>query len=178
VKFLFLLRHAKSSWRDPDLDDFDRPLNKRGRQSARLLAEYFTLHRIRPSLVLCSSSRRTRQTCDLLAKVLEGAAIHYETTLYEAGARELLERLNKVPETVKSLLVIGHNPGTERLASLLADESRPHNAEALARLREKYPTGGLTSLTLEGVAWADLAAGKALVTGFVRPNDLDPSEED
>jgi phosphohistidine phosphatase len=84
VRKLFLLRHAKSDWDDPGLDDIDRPLSKRGRQVARRMAGFIRERGIRPALVLVSTAVRTRATWDMIEPVLEGTPAAYDETLYEA----------------------------------------------------------------------------------------------
>src|SRR5262245_58948257 len=119
---LYLLRHAKSSWKDPDLADHDRPLARRGRRASGAIAAYLRERDIEPELVLCSSARRTRETLERLEPVLGSPAVRIEPELYAAGASALLERLRRVPDAVGSVMLIGHNPGMEDLA---IDVARP-----------------------------------------------------
>ena len=118
---LWLLRHAKSSWDEPELDDRDRPLAPRGEQSADRMSDYLRAEGIRPDVVLCSSALRTRQT---LARVLSALGpeleIHIEPGLYTFDAGSLLERLRAIPDAVSAML-IGHNPAMQDLAIRLAD---------------------------------------------------------
>ena len=96
-KQLFVLRHAKSSWEDPGLDDHDRPLAPRGRRAVKLLGQHIHDSGIRPDLVLCSSSRRTLET---LESVAPGGEVLIEPELYAASASEIIERLRQVPDEV------------------------------------------------------------------------------
>jgi phosphohistidine phosphatase len=155
---LYLLRHAKSSWEEPGLPDHDRPLAPRGRRAAKAIGRHLRDHGIEPELVLCSSAVRAQQTLERIG--LEG---RIEPELYGAGAEELLERLHAVPASVRSVMLIGHNPDLQELALLLASDAR--------ELETKFPTGALATLTLR--AWAALGPGTAELTGFVRPRDLD-----
>ncbi|HYU93498.1 MAG TPA: histidine phosphatase family protein, partial [Actinomycetota bacterium] len=133
---LFLLRHAKSSWDDPSIDDHDRPLAPRGRRAAARIADYATKTRIRPDLILCSSAMRARQTLERIAPSLgRDAEIHIERSLYGASQDRLLERLHAIPDEVDSVMMIGHNPGVQDLALLLA-KAGPHRS----RLADKFPT--------------------------------------
>lgn len=171
MRQIFLLRHAKSSWDDPALNDFDRPLNNRGRRNARALAAHFRRANIHPSVILCSAARRTRETYDILSPSLEGIPISFEAELYEAAKHDLLERLRRLHDNLASVLLIGHNPGLERLASALSGGQG--KATALARLAEKYPTGTLAVLETDIGHWGTLQDGCCRLTAFVRPADLD-----
>jgi phosphohistidine phosphatase len=167
VRTLFLLRHAKSSWEDPELADHDRPLAPRGRSAAKLIAKHLRRQKVAPVLVLCSPALRTRETLELIAPVLdEEVPVQVEGELYGASEQMLLERVRAVDDGVESLLLIGHNPGVEQLALLLAGTG--HEVGALAR---KYPTGALATLEFSG-GWRELGAGRARLTGFVTPKQL------
>ncbi len=170
VKTIYLLRHAKSSWDDPGLADFDRPLDERGRKAARLIRAHLQAAGIRPDLVLCSAARRTRETLERLGEALAGLPTSIEPGLYETTSPRLLERLRALPDAVGSVMVIGHNPGLERLAATLAGDGG--EARALERLQAKYPTGALATLTAEAARWSELAAGACRLEAFVRPADL------
>ncbi|WP_255448451.1 histidine phosphatase family protein [Telmatospirillum sp. J64-1] len=172
MKLLYLLRHAKSSWDDPSLDDFDRPLNPRGQKAARTMARYIDRNRIRPALILCSGAQRTRETLAAVKTVLPETEILIEDRLYEAAWSDLLDRLSDLPQAVDSVMLIGHNPGIERLASSLAN-SRDSDKTALATLREKYPSGALSVLELPIATWRDVKPGCARLASFVRPRDLE-----
>lgn len=170
MKTLYLLRHAKSSWDDPSLGDADRPLNARGRGAARAMAKHIAAAGIAPDLVLCSAARRARETFDRMADALAGAEMLVEDDLYETTHPRLLERLRRLPETAARVMVIGHNPGLERLARLLCGEDGA--PEALARLDVKYPTGALATLRPNVARWSGLGAGTCRLEAFVRPADL------
>lgn len=177
MKTLYLLRHAKSSWDDPNLEDFQRPLNKRGRKAAKLMAEYFRRSGIQPQLVLCSPARRTRQTFELLAPVLGDARVTFDERIYEASRQTLVARIAELPPLPAEVLLIGHNPGLERLALHLGDhgdddaaagKAAPH----LARLRDKYPTCGLTTIVSQADAWDAINPANSRLENFIRPVDL------
>ena len=167
---LLLLRHAKSSWDDPDLDDFDRPLAARGRIAAPLVGAEMALRGWVPERALVSSALRTRQTWKFIANALPvSLPVTFEKAIYEAPAGQILEEIRQTPANVPSLLVVGHNPGLENLAAMLA--SPESDARAMARLKGKFPTGALARLTFAG-AWRDLAAGSARLRAFLVPRDL------
>lgn len=166
---LYLLRHAKSSWRKGGLDDRERPLNARGHQAARLVAAHLA-RQPTPGLVLCSSARRTRETFDYIAHALAVAPpVSIEDALYLATARAIMERIEAVPENVATLLVIGHNPGLHELAGLLARHGARHDR---ARLAGKFPTAALASFRLAG-PWHAIAHAPIALTGYIIPSDLD-----
>jgi phosphohistidine phosphatase len=167
MKRLYLLRHAKSSWDDPTLADHDRPLAPRGRRAAKVMAEHLGRKGISPELVLCSPSRRTRQTLKRLAPALgKNADVQIEPELYAAPAADLLEVLHEVPDEVESVMLIGHNPGIQDLALSLASAG-----PEIPRLRSKFPTSALATLELNGT-WRELAPGSAELVSFVKPKQL------
>ena len=167
MKHLLLLRHAKSSWEEPELADHERPLAPRGRRAAKLIAEHLRWESVAPALVLCSSARRTRETLEGIASALgERVAVQIECELYAASEQRLLERVRAVEEGVESVLLIGHNPGVEQLALRLAG-----GGDKLASVRRKYPTGALATLEFGG-RWRELGPGSAELTDFVTPKQL------
>ena len=172
MKTLLLLRHAKSSWDDPALDDRDRPLAPRGKRAAERIGRYMRDNEIRPALVLCSPARRAQDT---LAIVRPGLGVDIEVStddaIYTFDADDLLERLQSVPSSVDSVMVVGHNPALHDLASLLAGEG---DRAALSQLRVKFPTGALAMLDLGGTEWSRLGAGQAHLTALVLPRELEP----
>jgi phosphohistidine phosphatase len=166
VKRLFLLRHAKSSWDDPGLDDRDRPLAPRGRRASELIAGHLRREGIAPSLVLCSSARRTRQTLERVIPALDASDVSIEDGLYGASSGGLLERLREVPEDIESVMLVGHQPAIQELALDLAGDG----AE-LSRVRAKFPTAALATLLFAG-EWSELAPGSAELVAYVKPKEL------
>jgi phosphohistidine phosphatase len=118
-----------------------------------------------PELVLCSPSKRTRETLERLG-LGDGPEVRIEDELYAASAGELLGALRAVPDEVESVMAIGHNPGIERLALELAV-----GGDELDRMREKFPTAALATLELDG-SWSELAPGGAELVSFVKPKEL------
>ncbi len=167
MKSLYLLRHAKSSWEDPGLADRDRPLAPRGRRSAKLVAEHLRRERIAPVFVLCSSARRARETLEGIASALgDEVSVQVERELYGASDGDLLERFRAIPDTVQSVMLIGHNPAIQLLVLSLTG-----SGGELARVEQKYPTGALATLMFKG-SWRKLGPDAAELVGFVRPRDL------
>ena len=146
--------------------DRDRPLNGRGRRAAKAIARHLREEGIDPELVLCSPARRARDTLEGIEPVLTRRTSRIEPDVYGGGAGTLLELLRGLPDGVASVMLIGHNPGLEELALELA-----RDGPLVGELEAKYPTGALATLAFEG-RWADLAAGQAELTAFVRPRDI------
>ncbi|MFZ5780966.1 MAG: SixA phosphatase family protein [Pseudomonadota bacterium] len=171
MKTILLLRHAKSSWHDARLNDHERPLSGRGERAAKAMADYVAHKVPRPDLILCSTSTRTRQTLAPVIRELGPPTppISLESTLYLASDAILLAQLRKVPESVSTVLLVGHNDGIADLARALAGGGAPG---ALATLSEKFPTGALAVLKLKDRPWDDLEPGAAELVDFVRPRDL------
>jgi phosphohistidine phosphatase len=171
MRTLLLLRHAKSSWDDPGLEDFDRPLAPRGEKAAPLMAAYLTNAGPRPDLVLCSPAVRARQTWSLVARSL-GDAIDVKELrgLYLGAPSRLLEAVHRAPDQATCVMLVGHNPGMEHLAMALAGPaSKP---KAMAKLHAKFPTAALAEIEFDAAAWRDIGAGAGRLTRFVRPKDL------
>jgi phosphohistidine phosphatase len=169
-RHLALLRHAKSSWDNAACADHDRPLAPRGRRAAELLREHLRQQSDPPTLVLCSSARRTQETFAAIAPALgDDVELLVEPELYGASAGELLERIHAVPDAHVSAMVIGHNPGMEDLATMLAARGVDG---ALDRMSMKFPTGALARLRVPGT-WRALAAGDATLVAYVVPRELE-----
>ena len=165
MKRLFLLRHAKSSWDDPRLDDHDRPLAPRGLRASAVMAEHLRQERIAPTLVLCSPARRTRETLERVMP-LDRAEVRIEDELYRASSKDLLQRLREVPDEVDSVMLIGHQPAIQQLALQLAAEG-----SELERLKAKFPTAALATLDFPG-EWSGLGRGSAELVAYVKPKQL------
>jgi phosphohistidine phosphatase len=163
------MRHAKSSWDDPDLPDRLRPLAPRGVRAARAMARHLRATAVAPDLVLCSPARRAAQTWEGVAPgVPPDTAVEIDEAIYHAEGDELLDRLRAVPPRIGSVLVVGHNPGLQDLAADLVGSRDPALRE---RLVTKFPTGALATLEVLG-EWHDLTWGAANLVGFVVPREL------
>lgn len=161
MKRLILLRHAKSGWLNPDLEDFDRPLNKRGQRSVRALGKWLRDAGYMPDQVLCSSARRTRETWEGLE--LEGEP-ELRLDLYHASAAALFEAVKTSDEG--TVMVIGHNPGLGVLAHELVGEMPDHPRFA------DFPTGAVLVADFPIERWADIKPGSGRAAAFVVPQDL------
>ncbi len=165
---LLLLRHAKSSWDDPSLADFDRPLAPRGERAAREMGKWIGKRKWRPMLVLCSTAARAVQTLDLvLAELPKAPEVRLYKSLYLAPPSRMLRLLASQPAETGSIMIVAHNPGMENLAMQLAADDSSTAARSMA---EKYPTAALAHFKL--VAWPEAGGGGAVLKDFVRPRDL------
>jgi phosphohistidine phosphatase len=164
-----LRRHGKTRWSDSTLADIDRPLTPRGARASRQLAKYMRRKRIQPALVLCSPSLRTRQTLEAVESSLgKRCVVEVVPQLYAASEEELLERLQGLPESVSSVMLIGHNPGLHNLGLVLASRGTD-----LSQLEEKFPTGALATLVVHSESWTALGPGEAELVDYVVPRQLD-----
>lgn len=163
MRTLLLLRHAKSSWKNPALDDHDRPLNKRGKRDAPRIGKLIAEQKMVPDLVLCSSARRARDTAFI---ALRAAGYDGETrilrSLYMSDPESSAETLRRIEGSPGVVLVIGHNPGLEELIEALSGEV------------VELPTAGLARLELDIERWTKLELGRGLgrLTGVWRPKEL------
>jgi phosphohistidine phosphatase len=163
---LLLIRHAKSSWGDASLPDRERPLAGRGRKAAERMGAHLRNAGLRPDIVLCSPSRRTRETLELME--FPGAEVTYLDELYGASAPDLLASAREVRDDAEVIAVVGHNPGVQDLSIELAkDES----TEEALRLRQKFPTCAVAVFDVDG-AWRDVATGRVRLASFVVPKEL------
>ena len=167
MRQLLLLRHAKASWDDPGMADHGRPLNPRGRHAAQAMRDEMRRRDIQVDLVLVSSARRTLQTLQSLAPVVAPMAVEPMDALYLASAPAMLHVLRQVTPTMRTILLIGHNPGLHDLALLLADGGLAASAAPGAQvLAEGYPTMGLAQFDVD-CGWEALGPGHATLRLFL-----------
>ena len=167
---LSLLRHAKSSWDDAGLEDFDRPLAKRGESAAPRMGAFMAEHGLAPQLILCSPAVRTRQTLDLVLRHLSGhPTVVYQDDFYLAAPSVMLTRLRKVGGKTSHVMVVGHNPGMQGLAVALAGEGETRVLQALAA---KFPTAGLAVIRFKARSWAKVGHGTGRLESFTTPKML------
>jgi len=170
LRQLLLMRHAKSSWDDPAMADHARPLNARGRASAVAMRDAIRQLGLVPDVVLVSPAVRTMQTLDALGPWDETPLIDPIEALYLADLKTLFATLQGVAETVRSVLLVGHNPGLHELAIALMGESAPSD-QMSRRVFEGYPTGALAEFSVPG-PWGSLAEGGGRLLRFLAPRDL------
>lgn len=168
---LLLLRHAKSDPADVAVDDRDRALTPRGRRAAQAIGRWLASHRLEPDLVLCSPARRARDTWSLVAAEFKtNPRTLVDEALYDFGdGSRHLEAIARLGGDAKCLLVVAHNPATERLAGRLAGRGK---ARLRDRMAQKFPTAGLAVIGLDIAGWASLDGASGELEHFVRPKDI------
>ncbi len=170
VKNLYILRHAKSSWKDTSLDDFDRPLNKRGRLAGKTIGAYLKKERLTPDLIICSAARRATQTMGLVKKEIgDKTPSEISRNLYMASAEEIIRILWGIDDKIETAMVIAHNPGVEYLALSLTGDG---DGDAWQRMNAKFPTAGLAILTFDLKNWSNITQGGARLIKFVCPREI------
>jgi phosphohistidine phosphatase len=171
MKRLTVLRHAKSSWDDANLDDFNRPLNERGWKAARRVGREMKHRGMHFDLVLASTAARVRETIDGVQEKFDfGAPIQFEPRMYGASAETLLSLVHALPKTIHAPLLVGHNPGLERL---LVELTRDDAAGLRQRVAGKYPTGALAMVELPAQRWQYIAPGSGEIVELILPKELD-----
>ena len=159
MKKIFFLRHAKSSWADFSLKDFDRPLSTRGIQDAELMGNYFKTKDIELDVVISSPSKRTKETLDHFFSN-NFSKIEYVKSLYHAHLEDILEVVTGSSEDTRTIMIVGHNPSMHEVTEFLSGDFLP-----------KYPTCSLASLLYEG-EWQDLKANSCELDFFKMPREL------
>ena len=171
MKTALLMRHAKSSWGDPSLEDFQRPLAPRGLDAAPRMAAYMRDQGLSPDHVICSAAVRALETWELMAPLFGGdISMASHEGLFHAGPRALLDALRRCPEDRGRLLLIAHSPGIESLAVALTGPG--FDREVYGRLCAKFPTAALAVIEFESDIWRGLGENGGRLTRFVVPRDL------
>jgi len=162
MKTLLVLRHAKSSWNDPELDDHARPLNKRGRRDGPRMGELMRKYGLMPDIVISSDAVRAQLTADAVAEAARYAGeILLDPRLYMASPADILSLLRTVRENAETVMIIGHNPGLEELVEQLTGEP------------QDLPTAALAHIVLEIDQWCDLKLStRGTLLGHWRPKEL------
>ena len=158
MKELYLIRHAKSSWKDSSLDDFDRPLNKRGDKDALLMGTMLHNNKTTPDAIISSPALRAKTTAKIIADAIHfHKPVHYDKTLYEADLDTLLQTIKALDDKDDTVFLIAHNPGLNMLAEDLVD------------LRENLPTCGIVRIQFSCSRWTKIDAGDAALISFDYP---------
>ena len=162
MKTLLVLRHAKSSWNDPQLDDHERPLNERGRRDGPRMGKLVQEYGLIPDIVISSDAVRARLTAEAVAAAARYVGeIVLDPHLYLASPADILSLLRTVRENAETVMIIGHNPGLEELVEQLTDE------------RHDLPTAALAHIVLEIDQWRDLTLStRGTLFGHWRPKEL------
>jgi phosphohistidine phosphatase len=167
-----LFRHAKAEPGGPELDDHDRALTERGFADAAAMTRYIRRKGYAPNRILCSTSVRTRQTVEPLLNEYP-LPVEWLGSLYLAPAGKIIALAQDADAADSMLMLVGHNPGLEQAASMLArDAVRPAERDFHDLLEEKFPTAALAVLDFEIERWSKLSPGTGRLIDFVRPKDL------
>lgn len=165
MKTLYLVRHAKSSWKYPKLDDFERPLNKRGRKNAPFMGSILRKLNVSPDLVISSPASRAAMTARTIAAALNYPLenIHYSEAIYEFGEKALIDVVKQIDDAVNQAMVVGHNPATNGLANYIGDQPVGN-----------IPTCGVFCVELEISSWKNISAHCGTVKFFEYPKRHQP----
>ncbi|HEY5565812.1 MAG TPA: histidine phosphatase family protein [Gammaproteobacteria bacterium] len=163
MKRLTLFRHAKSSWRDPDLADHERPLSGRGEKDAPRMAERLRVRRARPSLIVTSTAKRALETAHIVARSLgyPREFLHVEPALYLADPATILQVIAAQDEGFSDLLLVAHNPGLTDLVNELVPDMRLNN----------LPTAGVVAMESTAERWADIGARNTTLIFYDYPKN-------
>jgi phosphohistidine phosphatase len=170
MRTVTLFRHAKSDWKDSaEIRDFDRPLAERGIKAAPRMGQAMRDRNIRPDLILCSPSVRTRQTLELATRAWDAQpATQFDPRIYDAEAETLVTLLRASPDTAGHVMVVGHNPGLHDLARTLIRDDDPHAGD----LAGKLPTAAVVTIALPIEQWTGLVLGQGTVQYLLTPKTV------
>ena len=148
MKTLYLVRHAKSSWKNPNLDDFERPLNKRGRKNAPFMGKILKKLKVAPDLVISSPANRAATTARIIAAAINYPLenIRYSEAIYEFSENALFHVVKHIDDTVNKAMVVGHNPAINGLANYIGDQP-------IANI----PTCGVFCVELDTSSWKKIS---------------------
>ena len=165
MKTVFFIRHAKSSWENPALLDSERPLNKRGKRDAPFMAKLLSAKACRPGLVLCSSSRRTQDTCRFFMKALDisNASLIISDNLYHASPNAVLNEISNVENDVETILLFGHNPTMTFLANKYS-----------STFVDNVPTCGILMVDFSIDNWSEVGDAQGVLSAFYYPKEYLP----
>ncbi|MEQ1762962.1 MAG: histidine phosphatase family protein [Pyrinomonadaceae bacterium] len=160
MKTIYLLRHAKSSWDDATLSDFERPLNERGLNTAPFMGEVITRRGYTPEVVISSPAKRAATTAELVKESAGlNADLRTDHRIYEASPNTLRTVASETGDDVDSVMLVGHNPGMEGFVRYLTGQVEP------------MPTAGLAVIELSIDSWKDLDADCGSIVEIIRPKD-------
>lgn len=160
MKNLIVIRHAKSSWDNPELEDRERPLNKRGNEDSLLMANVLKQYNLHIDKIFCSTAQRVKSTIEIFARELgiENNRIEYIDELYNASRRDILNFLKKLEDNLSSVAIVGHNPGLTDLVHFL-----------LYDFDHELPTCSVVNINLDIEKWSNLKSGLGTLVFFEYP---------
>ncbi len=160
MKTLFILRHAKSSWENPDWADFERPLNSRGLDAARFIGALVYERSLSPQIIVSSPAKRAKQTAVLVKEIAEiPKPIIFDERIYEASPLTLFNLIREFDEKYESVLIVGHNPGFENLVRMLTGET------------VSMPTAALAKINLGIEKWSEIETDSNKLEILIRPKE-------
>jgi phosphohistidine phosphatase len=160
MKKLLIVRHAKSSWDFPHLNDYNRPLNDRGKRDAPKMAQWLHLQDIKVDLILSSGAERAKNTA-IAFQALLNTPLEIDDQLYHAGRSKLLNIIKQTNDGINCLLLVSHNPGLNDLADYL-----------LSGFSENIPTTGIVGFNLNIKKWSETNPQNASLHFFKYPKNL------
>lgn len=160
MKKLYLVRHAKSSWDNPNLDDHERPLNSRGKRDAPYMANLINGKIELPDLIISSTAKRAITTAEIFAEVfcIKTDKLIRDKNLYNASSYELLSIINQLPDEFHRAMIFAHNPGLTMLTNRLGD-----------KYIDNIPTCGLVEISFEVNSWKEIDYNKGNIVKFEYP---------
>lgn len=160
MKRLYIIRHAKSSWKDATLNDFERPLNKRGKSNAPMMGSRLKAKSIMPDIILSSPAQRAKSTAEMIARELEYTKkIVFNENIYESSVDELRKIITGINDKKDTVFLIGHNPELNMLV------------DYYIKFYENIPTCGIVEVEFECDKWADIAPKNAKLISFDYPKN-------
>jgi phosphohistidine phosphatase len=161
MKTVFFIRHAKSSWDDPELRDIDRPLNKRGRHDAPVMAKLLREKGIKPDRIVSSPAKRALSTAEVFAAEMGLEDIYVEPRIYESMPEDVLRVVQQLDDDLEVVFVFGHNPTIYTLASSFSDMDL-----------DNVPTCGVVEVQAAVNSWADFNSRTGRMIHFFFPKQL------
>jgi phosphohistidine phosphatase len=168
MKTLILVRHAKSSWKETNLPDFKRPLNKRGKKDAPFMGKLLKEMGIMPDLVISSPALRASETAKIICREIgvTEKKIRYDEDIYLAGDDDILDVINDVDNDINTLMIFSHNPGLTELSNLLSD-----------KYLDNIPTAGVVVLKCKPKKWSELSSRSCTMDFFEYPKKYSEADK-
>jgi len=164
---LYVMRHAKSSWEDPELSDYQRPLNKRGRHNAKLMRKIMKNKGMFFDFAYISGSQRTVETYKYI-KDLNLKKKKIKKDHYLATSKFLLKSIQSIKDKYKSALILNHEPTVKDLTQQLCSNLNEHGE----LLTDKFSTTAIATIIFRKKSWSDIKFGDGLLDGFIKPKDF------
>ncbi len=162
MKRIFFIRHAKSSWEDYSLSDLDRPLNKRGRRDAPIMAEKLSAIKSKVDIIICSPAKRAQETSTHFINAIDHTKVITIDRLYHASVYDIIDVVQAIDSDHNTAIIFGHNPGFTRLYNMFAKDSL-----------DNLPTCGIFELLIDG-PWNDLDSTNTNVGNLLYPKLYKP----